>query len=809
MFRNYMRVALRNVFKHKVHSFINVTGLAIGLASFVLIFLYVQDELSYDKYHEKADRIYRVTSEVPGAEFSASMAFPVGHTLQQEYPNFVESYVRFFNFQAPTVAMTYQPDGGERIRFNEPNFFFADSTLWDVFDFELLVGNENSALAQPNNILLTERMVDKYFRDEDPVGKVIQLENQGTINFTVAGILADPKPNSHFEYDFLASINTLNAFQNGQPFQDNNWYWNPAWTYIVVPENVDLATFEGYFPDFVDKYWPPFIKDNAFMYLQKLTDIHLTSRLDFEIRPNSDEAYVYIFSAIALFILIIACINFMNLTTARSGQRAREVGLRKVLGAVKPQLVRQFLSESILLVGLALVVAIPLIYVGLPVLNGFAGKALTFSPVGNPFLFLGLIGVVFVVGSLSGLYPAFFLSAFQPVYVLKNMLTVGKTDVSALLRKGLVVTQFGISILLIVGTFVAYDQLEYMQNKNLGFDKDEVVLIPILGTPLAPQYRAFKDQILQNNQIAAVTVLEDIPGSKYQTDNFQFEGWADPMQIPRLTVHDDAVEVLGMELAAGRGYSRDFLSDSTAAIMVNEAMLPLLGHATAEDALGHRITLRNQEKEIIGVVKDFHYASLHNPIGPFIVERFFNQGIFNFFGRYAAVRMRPGDPAGTLAYLEQQWRNFVPDRPFEYRFLDAELDKLYTAEQTLGQVATVFSLMAIFVACLGLFGMASFTAERRTKEIGVRKVLGASEVGIIALLTKESARLVVIAFVVSAPLAWFAISRWLQTFEFATSINPLSFFVAGVAVFSVAILTVGLQSVRSATANPVESIHYE
>ncbi|MDA0873516.1 MAG: ABC transporter permease [Bacteroidetes bacterium] len=809
MFRNYMRVALRNVLKHKVHSFINVTGLAIGLASFVLIFLYVQDELSYDRYHEKADRIYRVTSEVPGAEFSASMAFPVGHTLQVDYPNFVESYVRFFNFQAPTVAMTYQPDGGERIRFNEPNFFLADSTLWDVFDFELLVGDKKTALAQPNNILLTERMVEKYFRNEDPIGKVIQLENQGTINFTVAGILANPRTNSHFEYDFLASINTLNAFQNGQPFQDNNWYWNPAWTYILMAPGVDIATFESFFPDFVQKYWPAFIKDNAFMYLQKLTDIHLTSRLDFEIRPNSDIAYVWIFSAIALFILLIACINFMNLTTARSGQRAREVGLRKVLGAVKGQLVRQFLSESILLVALALMVAIPLIYAGLPVLNGFAGKSLTFSPMGNPMLFLGLIGIVFVVGSLSGLYPAFFLSAFQPVLVLKNMLTVGRTDVSGLLRKGLVVTQFGISILLIVGTFVAYDQLEFMQSKNLGFDKEEVVLIPILGTPLTPQYKAFKDQLLQNNNIVAVTALEDVPGSKYQTDSFQFEGMPDPIQFPRLTVHDDAVEVLGMELVAGRGYSEDFPADSAAAIMVNEAMLPLLGHQTAEDALGHRITLRNQQKEIVGVVKDFHYASLHNPIGPFIVERFFGPGIFNFFGRYVAVRMQPGDPAATLAFLEEQWRRFVPDRPFEYRFLDAELDKLYTAEQTLGQVATIFSIMAIFVACLGLFGMASFTAERRTKEIGVRKVLGATELGIITLLTKESARLVVIAFVLSAPLAWWAISKWLQTFTYATTVNPLSFLVAGIAVFVVAILTVGLQSIRTATANPVESIHYE
>ena len=810
MLKNYLRVAWRNVFKHKVHSFINVFGLAIGLASFVLIFLYVQDELSYDRYHEKADRIYRVNSDVKGAEYSASMAFPVGATLQSDYPNFVETFTRFFNFQAPTVAMTYSPDGGEQVRFNEAHFFFADSTVFDVFDFELLVGDKKTALAQPNTILLTEDMVTKYFGDEDPVGKNIQLDNQGTINFVVVGVLANAKSNTHFKYDFLASMVTLDAFGGGGgPFQNNNWYWNPAWTYIVVPPNADIDTFKSYFPAFVDKYWPSFVKDQAEMYLQPLTDIHLTSRLDFEIQPNSDDAYVYIFSAIALFILLIACINFMNLTTARSGQRAKEVGLRKVLGAVRPQLVRQFLSESILLVFLALLVSLPLIYAALPTLNAFAGKSLTFSPVGNPLLFLSLGGIVLLVGSLSGLYPAFFLSSFQPVLVLKNMLTVGRTDVSAILRKGLVTVQFAISILLIVGTVVAYNQLEFLKNKHLGFDKEEVILIPILGTPLAPQYRAFKDQILQDDRIQYVTVLEDIPGSKYQTDSYQFAGMPDPLQYPRLTVHDDFVEALGMNVVAGRGYSRDFPADSARSIMINESMLPVLGFATAEDALGTQINLRNQQKEIIGVVEDFHYASLHNPIGPFVIERFFNRGIFNFFGRYATIRVTPNDIPGTLRFLEEQWTRFVPDRPFEYKFLDDELDKLYTAEQTLGQVATAFSLMAILVACLGLFGMASFTAERRTKEIGVRKVLGASEFQIISLLSMESAKLVVIAFLLATPIAYIAIGKWLQTFTFSTGIGALSFAIAGATVMIVALLTVGLHSIKSATANPVESLHYE
>ena len=808
MLKNYLRVAWRNVFRHKVHSFINVFGLAIGLASFVIIFLYVQDELSYDRYHDKADRIYRVNSDVKGAEYAASMAFPVGSTLQSDYPNFVESYVRLFNFQAPTVAITYSPDGGEQLRFNESNFFFADSTLFDVFDFDLLVGDKNTALVQPNSILLTERMADKYFGNEDPVGKSIQLDNQGTINFTVAGILANPRTNSHFQYDFFGSMVTLDAFSGG-PFQQNNWYWNPAWTYIVTPANVDIDTFKSFFPEFVDKYWPAFVKEQAEMYLQPLTDIHLTSRLDFEIRPNSDITYVYIFSAIALFILLIACINFMNLTTARSGQRAKEVGLRKVLGAVRPQLVRQFLSESILLVWLALIVAFPLVYLALPVLNSFAGKALIFSPIQNPLLFLGLGGIVLVVGSLSGLYPAFFLSSFQPVQVLKNMLTVGRRDISGILRKGMVATQFGISILLIVGTFVAYNQLDFLRTKNLGFDKEQVVLIPISGTPLSAQYPAFKDQILQNALIQHVTVLEDIPGSKYQTDSYQFSGQPDPVQYPRLMVHDDFVEALDMQLIAGRGYSEDFPADSANAIMINESMLPALGFDSAESALGTPINLRNQQKEIIGVLKDFHYASLHNPIGPFVVERFFAPGIFNFFGRYAAIRVNQAGISETLTYLESEWTRFVPDRPFEYTFLDDELDQLYLSEQTLGQVATVFSIMAIFVACLGLFGMASFSAERRTKEIGVRKVLGASVFQVIKLLSMESAKLVGIAFLIAAPISYYAVGKWLQTFTFSTNVNWMIFIVAGLMVLVIALLTVGLQSVRSATANPTDSLHYE
>ncbi len=740
------------------------------------------------------------------------MAFPVGGTLMAEYPNFVESYVRLFNFQVPTMAMSYENESGDNVLFNEPNFFFADSSLFEVFDFELLVGDKSRALTWPQTILLTERMVSKYFRNEDPIGKNITLNMGRGVNFEVVGILANAKTNSHFDYDFMASMVTLNQISGGRPYQQREWGWNPAWTYIVTPANVDLDMFKSYFPDFVEKYWPGRLKDIAEMYLQPLTDIHLTSRLDFEIGPNGDIAYVYIFSTIALFILLIAYINFMNLTTARSGQRAREVGLRKVMGAARSQLVQQFLSESTLLVFLSLLVALPMIYLGLPILNTFAAKSLAFSPVSDPVLFLGLIGIVFVVGGASGLYPAFFLSSFQPVQVLKNMLTVGGRDVSGMLRKGLVVTQFSISIMLIVGTFVAYNQLEFMQTKNLGFEKEQVILIPFLDTPLTDQYTTFRDQILQNDRILNATALEDIPGSKFQTDSYQLAGQPESQQFPRLIVHDDFVATLGMELAAGRGYSEEFPSDSASAIMINESMLATLGLASADEALGIQINMRSgrrQQKEIIGVLEDFHFASLHNPIGPFVVQRFFNMGARFQTGRYVAVRVIPADISGTLAFLQDQWSQFVPDSPFEYLFLDDELDQLYTAEQTLGQVATLFSILAIFVACLGLFGMASFTAERRTKEIGVRKVLGASVSGIIGLLSKESAKLVVIAFAVSTPIAFYAISQWLQTFAYSTTIGWMPFAAAGVIVMAIALLTVASQSVRSATANPVESLHYE
>lgn len=809
MFRNYLNVALRNIVRHKVHSSINVFGLAIGLASFVLIFLYVTDELSYDRYHEKADRTYRVASLVEGAENSASMSFPVAPALLAEYPDYVESATRLFNFQAPAMSISHTSETGNIVRYNESRFFFADSTTFDVFDFELLRGDPETALAIPNVVLLTESTAYKYFKGDDPLGKTIRLERGGNIDFEIVGILADTPRNSHFEFDFLASMVTLDAFGGGGPYLGTNWYYNPAWTYIVLKEGVDRASFESLFPDFVARHWPPFIVEDSEMYLQRLTDIHLTSRLDFEIRANSDEAYVYIFSIIALFILVIASINFMNLTTARSSQRAREVGMRKVLGALRQQLVRQFLGESMLLALLATLIALPLIYGALPILNNFADKALTFSPINDAGLFMGLFIISLLVGGLSGMYPALFLSSFQPAQVLKGTLRIGTANAATLLRKGLVVLQFVISILLIVGTLVAYNQLEYMQSKSLGFDKDEVVLINILGSPVSPRYDTFKRQLLENPSITHVTAVHDIPGSKYQSLAYTLEGQDESQHFPNMWVYDDAVTTLKMELLAGRDYSEDFPADSAQSIIINESLSQLMGFGTPEETLGRKITIFNIVTEVIGVVKDFHYASLHADIGPFVLDYFRGPGLFRGQGRYVAVRIAPGDVSGTLAFMREKWAQFVPDRAMEYRFLDQELDDLYKGEATLGRVATGFSILAILVACLGLFGMAMFSTEMRTKEIGIRKVLGSSTIGIVNLLSRESALLVAVAFVLACPIAYFSIDRWLSSFTFHTEVTVMPFIVAGLLVLFVAWLTVSLQSIKAATANPIDSLQYE
>lgn len=809
MLKNYLKIALRNLSRHKGYSFINVFGLATGVACFVLILLFVRDELSYDRYHEKADRIYRTVELIPGAEESSSNPFPVGETLVSDYPHLVESSVRFFNMQAPTLSLSYETADGVKQTFNEPRFFFADSTVFQVFDFELVRGNPEAALMDPMSIVMTESMAEKYFGQADPIGRTIQFEGQH--DFRITGILADVPRNSHFQFDFLASFSSLRQiYQNPQILE--GWYWNPAWTYVLLRQDVLPATLEAQFPDFVEKYFPQQIKDITELYLQPITDIHLHSRLDFEIAPNSSIAYVYIFSVIAGFILLIACINFVNLTTARSAKRAREVGMRKVLGAYRMQLVKQFLGESVLLTLIAVLVALPLVWLLLPVLNDVSGKSLGLDLATAGWILGGLAAVGLFVGLVSGLYPAFFLSAFQPAESLKGSpLTASGGSSSGRFRQALVVTQFALSIVLIAGTFVAQDQLAFLRNARLGFDKEQVVMVNMLRSSIPTRYPEFKDALLQHRNVHVVSISEDAIGNKYQSTNITVPGIDDPIQVPRLMVHDDIIEAFGIEMAAGRGYSEDFETDLTEAIIVNEAFVQRVGLGSAEEAVGQILGSEfGPQVTIIGVTKDFHYASLHNAVGPFVLQHVGdNPGGIAFFGRYLAIRIGPDNLEETLGFLEEQWAAFEPNRPVEYFFLDDNLDEMYRAEAALGDVASAFSILAILVACLGLFGLASFIAEQRTKEIGVRKVLGASVSGLVVLFSRGFVGLVGIAVLIAWPVAYFALQAWLSAFAYQTSVGFAPLLVAGLLALAIAWLTVSYQSITAALADPVKSLKYE
>ena len=806
MLKNYVKIALRNLLKSKGYTFINVAGLAVGLACCLLILLFVRDELSYDRHHEKADQIYRITLEalLGEQEINGPIApAPMAQALVNDYPEVVQA-TRLFTFSGETFVRY------EDKRFVEERFFFGDSTVFEVFTFPLLRGDPETALVEPNTVVLTESTARKYFGAEDPMGQTIRIDEEN--DYEVTGVMADVPENSHFHFDFLGSLGTLDRSRSPV------WVSNNFRTYFILAEGQSAEALEAKFPAMVEKYAGPqveeilgitieqfFASGGRFeFHLQALTDIHLHSQLNYEIEPNGDITYVYAFSIIAFLILLIACINFMNLATARSAGRAKEVGVRKVLGSNRRQLTLQFLMESMLLSVIALGVALVLAVVLLPVFNTLSGKALQIN-YGDGAVLAGLVGLAVLVGLLAGSYPAFFLASFRIVNVLKGKGQAGLK--SSRLRSGLVVFQFVISIALMIGTAMVYRQVDYVQNKHLGFEKEHVIVLERFDA-LGPQQEAFKEQIRQHPNVVAVAGANTLPGRTFGDTSFFPEGSPpDQLRNIRLLFSDfDLFETLNLELVDGRFFSHDFSTDSTA-IILNEAAVKEFG-LTVSEAVGKRLVspgFSDEEEQyipIIGVMKDFHFQSLHDAIRP----------LGMFIGRnlsYLAVRIRPDDIPGTLAWLETEWQAFAPEQPFTYSFLDSDVDALYQEDQRQGSLFGTFALLAIVIACLGLFGLAAFTAEQRTKEIGVRKVLGASVPGIIVLLSKEFTKLVVVAFVVAAPVAYLVIDRWLQGFAFRVDISWWIFLMAGLAALVIAWLTVSYQSIRAALTNPVEALRYE
>lgn len=804
MLKNYLKIALRNLLRHKGYSLINILGLAVGMASCILILLYVHDELSYDKYHKNADQIYRVTREWFNSDGASSLhlghvAPPIGPLLKIDFPE-IQQMVRITDGNNPLIRHQ------DKV-FQEERFYFADPNIFEIFTLPLLEGDPQKALADPNSVVLTPTMARKYFGGEEPLGQVLNIDGRADLKIT--GVMQEVPVNSHFHFDFLGSMKLLELVYGDDEFK--NWGSNNYATYLLFPQNYSIENFKKAVPDFIGRHHPDGKEaiPKTTLHLQRLTDIHLHSHLDSEIEANGNIVYVYIFSAIAFFLLLIACINFMNLATARSANRAKEVGLRKVVGADRRQLIRQFLGETVVMALIALLLAVVLVEAALPQFNAFAGKELALRSQGMLFILASLLGVTLFVGIVAGSYPAFFLSHFQPVAVLKGQ-KIGSTR--SRFRSVLVIFQFAISIILIVGMGVVYNQLEYCRTKNLGLNKEHIVVLPA-DQNIVQRYPDIRNQLLQHPQIAGVAASKRVPSGRLldSSGGSVIDGEkSEPLnfRIANVRVDHSFIDTYGIQMAAGRNFSTEFPTDSTEAFILNETAVAKIGWPSPDAAVGKPFQYGNRKGRIIGVVKDFNYESLHQPITPIILliaPQSFNS---------ISVKMRaaqPADIATGLEFLKQKWQEYRPNFPFQYSFIDERYEQLYQSEHRLGQIFGAFSLLAVFIACLGLFGLASYTAEQRTKEIGVRKVLGASLGNIVLLLSKEFVRLVGVATLFSWPIAYYAMDRWLQEFAYRININHqlLTFLLAALLAFAIALLTVSFQALKAAMTNPVEALRYE
>jgi len=807
MIKNYFKMALRNFQNSKGYSFINLLGLAIGMICCLLVFFYIRDELSYDRKPENADRIFRMVLdfETPdqGLIQTARTPPPWAPAMMEDIPE-IESFVRF---KTPLVSWLIGNDAADK-RFHESGFYFADAAVFEMFDYRLLQGDPRTALKEPNTLVLTESAAKKYFGDEDPMGRTLRADN--TYDLEVTGVMQDPPSNSHIRFDILASFETLSALPiyGGREYATfrRSGLFPDIYTYIRLTEGTLSDDIERKMPEFIQKHLGRQI-DRLNLKLkpgfQPLAWIHLHSDLEAEMRANSDIRYIYIFAAVALFILLIACINFMNLATARSAGRAREVGLRKVIGATKQQLIFQFLGESILMALLAMGLALALTALLLPAFNALSGKDLSFTLLNGGTLAM-IIGISCFVGFLSGSYPSFYLSAFQPAEAVRE----GRKTKSAnlFLRKALVIFQFAVSVVFIIGTAVVSRQLHYVQNTRLGFNKQDVVVLP-MGDPRARQiYQTFKDRVLMNPNVTAVTGADNLPGGLINILIFRPEGAPAGQEVTmeNVFVDHDFLEVLGIDLVAGRAFSREYSTDIESAFILNESAVEQLGWE--ENPLGKRIEIQGfKQGSVIGVVEDFHIRSLHQRIGPLIIQIAPDPDLLH----YLALRVVPGNFPRTLEGIESSWRAVYPHDPFNYSFLDQDFDSLYRSEELRGRIFAAFALLSVFIACLGLLGLASFTAEQRTKEIGIRKVLGASVPSIMRLLSREFIILVLIATVIAWPLAFVMMRQWLQNFAYRAGI-PVWIYPASAAIaVGIALFTVSYQALKTSLANPADTLRTE
>lgn len=798
MFKNHITVAIRTLLRHKVYSFVNISGLAVGIACCMLIMLFVQDELSYDKFHKNADQIYRVLWDARYGDnewTTPYVSVPISETLKERFPEVVHS--TRLRRESQTVLR-------ESNYVIEKNFYYAESSFFDIFTVAFIAGDPTTALNAPNAVILTEQSAQRYFPNHNPMGQTLELNDGKSLQVT--GVVKAFPPQSHFRFDFLAPLKTLPIIER----RKSDWGSATVYTYLMLKDGASASELQTKFTAYVREQIlskkPPMPGYHTNYLIQPLTDIHLYSNLRYEITSNSNIMYIYIFSLIAIFVLLLACINFVNLSTARSSTRAREVGVRKVLGSHRSQLIRQFFSESTICVAFASILAIGMCELGLPLLNSLANKHLTMGSLIAPHVLIGLFALIIIVGLLSGMYPALYLSSFWPVTALKGYISSGKTY----LRNGLVIAQFCISISLLIGTLVVRDQIHFAQNKHLGFDKEHVLILQ--GIPRTQQTTpkrvfqnliTFRDQFETLPQVATASLNTGVPGRTFDSTRFKPEQPAnyEETSITYTMADEKYVQALNIEIVEGRNFSPTEHATDVTAFLVNQSAVKALGW---QNALGKKLSIGGRmEGPIIGVVSDFHIGSLKQEIKPLVLP------YLRWFPMYLAIRLHPGNVAEAISAVEETWKKLAPNQPFSYTFLDQDYARLYNREQQMSHVFQIFSGLAILIACLGLFGLAAFTTQQRTKEIGIRKILGASVSGIVCLLSKDFLKLVLIANLIAWPIAYYAMNQWLQSFAYRIDLGISTFILSGLIALLIALLTVSYQAIKAARANPVEALRYE
>lgn len=804
--------------KNKTFSFINIFGLAVGLTCCMLITLYIHNELSYDSYHANLPRLYQVgTTFVKGGkpdDHRANTPAPMARMMQQEFPEIVKTTRLMGMFAEDKTLLQYAAPNGELRSFYETKGYLADSTFFELFTYNFKEGNPVRSLHNPNSVVLSEEIATKLFGKEPALNKVIRISSStnGDYDFRVTGVFKPHHIPSHIDARFILSLRggDMDGYTQarGNDIASNNMFF----TYLLLAPGANAAKLESKFPAFIDKYAGKDLKAMGFYKKQFLTavkDIHLNSRATANVTPPGSKTYLYILASIAVFTLIIACINFMNLSTARSSKRSAEVGVRKVLGAEKQALIRQFLGESLLMALIAFAFALVITQLLLPLFSNVAGKEFSFS-FGEQAMLMGIFFVLAIItGLLAGSYPAFYLSSFKPVKVLKGKFTNSLAAVS--LRKGLVVFQFFISVVLIVSSVVIYNQMHYMRSKDLGFSKEQQIVIPLRSTVAKNTFTALEAELSRNSRIVSTGGSLYYPGIFNPSDQPMYKEGKTMNESRRVFmnwVDDSFLQTLQIKTLKGRLFSKDFPSDTSFRIIFNETAVKQMGFASAEDAVGKFALIDWQGEtyrfEIIGVTKDFHFQDFKMPIEPYGFQ-LNNVPQFN----YMIAKAKPGDMQATLQSIEASWRKLNPNEPFDYSFLDSDFQKNYAAENRLASIVSYFTIIAILISCLGLFGLAAFSAEQRTKEIGVRKVLGASIPNIVALLSKDFLKLVAISVVIASPVAWYVMNQWLQDFEYRTSITWVVFAITTASALCIAVLTIGFQAMRAALANPVESLRTE